>query len=170
MLTYPSNFLAEYLRICTKMNLPLLLFRWCRHTNPASTHSRYHWMMTHVVIAHYDWGTWGTYHLLVGLTKDEVSDQLIVPLNSWLIHQRVISKEPLVEEILGKELLEHISVNLLLVLCLSWVISEKIMSLENLHDLLSVYWPVLKWANSNLPFILTKVLFQKEVPILIFNL
>lgn len=159
MLAYPSNFLAKYLRVRAKMHLPLFLFGRRGHTDPARTHPRHQWMMTHVVVAHYHWGTGGADDLLVGLAKNKVSDQLIIPLHAWLIHQRVVPKEPLIEKVFRQELLEHITINLLLVLSLSWVVTQQVVGLEDLHDLLSVYRPVLEGASANLPLILAKVLF-----------
>jgi hypothetical protein len=96
----------------------------------------------------------------MGLAKDKVSYQLIIPLHTRLIHQRVVPKEPLVEKVFRQELLQHITVNLLLILGLSWVVTKQIVSLEDLHDLLSVYRPVLEGASANLPLILIEVLFQ----------
>jgi hypothetical protein len=42
-------------------------------------------------------------------------------------------------------------------------------SLENLHNLLPVYRPVLKGASACLPLIFREILFKKEVSIVIFN-
>ena len=95
----------------------------------------------------------------MGLAKNKVSDQLIIPLHARLIHQRVVPKEPLVEKVFRQELLQHITINLLLVLSLSWVVTQQVVGLEDLHNLLSIYRPVLEGASANLPLILTEVLF-----------
>jgi hypothetical protein len=46
----------------------------------------------------------------------------------------------------------------------------KVVSLKDLHNLLSIQGPVLEWADSNRVFSLTEILIKQEVLVLIFYL
>jgi hypothetical protein len=46
-----------------------------------------------------------------------------------------------------------------LILSLSGVVTQQVVGLEDLHDLLPIYRPVLEGTSANLPLILIEVLF-----------
>ena len=114
--------------------------------------------MAQVVITHDYTGAWGAYHLLI-LVEDQVSDGGEGPKLARLVHDRIESHYPLEEEVLREELMLHISVDLLLILVLGRRIPVEIVCLQDLHDLLTVDWPVLEGADSNLVLTLEEVLF-----------
>jgi hypothetical protein len=89
-------------------------------------------------------------------------------LHARLIHHWIETTKPLIEEVLRQEFLEHVSVNLFLILRLGRVIPVQIVSIEDLHNLLTIEGPMLERANTDLPFSLGEVLLNQEVTIFIF--
>lgn len=67
--------------------------------------------------------------MLLVLAKYEILDQSIRPLSPRLVHHRVVSKEPTIELLFRQYLMNHLFVNLLLILKLGIPIPAKIVSL-----------------------------------------
>ena len=82
------------------------------------------------------------------------------PLLSRLVHERAETQKPEEEEVFREEFLEHVFIDLFLVKVLGWRVTMEVVRLQDLRDLLSIDWPVLKRTDTYLKLGVFEVLFK----------